>query len=100
MLGRAHWIAGIVHSEKLNYYEADKDLRAALPLVKGNDAMTAAALFNLGVANYQLGKTMLKKALVVEAAKFSEQCAAINSPFTEQAWRNAAAMKAEAAKMR
>ena len=99
-LGRGLWIAGITHSDKLEYYEADKDLRAALPLIKGNDQMTAAALFHLGVANYQLGKTFLKKAQVLEAVKFSEQSGAIKSPFSQQAWRNAYVMKTEAAKMR
>ncbi|HZT28818.1 MAG TPA: hypothetical protein VFA33_02970 [Bryobacteraceae bacterium] len=100
MLGRAHWIAGLVHSEKSQYYEADKDLRAALPLIQGNDAMLAPALYYLGVANYQLGKTIINKAQVLEAAKFSQQAAAIKSPFSQQAWHNAMVMKDEAAKMR
>lgn len=99
-LGRGYWIAGIVHSEKTQYYEADKDLRAALPLVKGNDAMMAPALFQLGVANYQLGKTLMRKAQVLEAVKFSEQAAAIKGPYAEQASRNAYIMKTDAAKMR
>jgi tetratricopeptide (TPR) repeat protein len=99
-LGRGYWIAGIVLSEKTQYFEADKNLRAALPLVQGNDAMRAAALFNLGVANYQLGRTTLNKAQVIEAAKFSEQCAAISGPYQQQAWTNAAVMKREADRMR
>ncbi len=99
-LARAHWMAGIIHSEKLNYFEADKDLRAALPLIQGNDAMRAPALFHLGIANYQLGKTMLNKQRVLEAAKFSEQAGAIKGPLAEQAWRNAHVMKTEAARMR
>ena len=44
-----------MHATKLNYYEADKDLRAALPNVKDNPAILATTLFHLGVANYQLG---------------------------------------------
>jgi hypothetical protein len=62
------WIAGVVQAQKGGYYEADKDLRAALPLVAGNDARNAAALFYLGLANYQLGKMTMKKAQVLEAA--------------------------------
>ena len=99
-LGRGHWIAGLVQSEKAQYYQADAHLRAALPLIQGNEAMMGPALFHLGLANYQLGKTMLNKARVLEAAKFSEQAAAIQGPFSQQAWHNALVMKTEAANMR
>ncbi len=99
-LSRAYWIAGMVHSEKNQYFEADKDLRAALPTIQGNEAMLAPALYYLGVANYQLGKTTMNKAKVLEAAKFSQQAAAIKSPYAQQAWHNAMVMKDEAAKMR
>ncbi|MCU0247431.1 MAG: hypothetical protein MUC42_12710 [Bryobacter sp.] len=99
-LGRGHWIAGLVHSEKKQYYEADKDLRAALKLTSSNQEMTAHTLFHLGVANYQLGSTTMNKAQVLEAIKFSEQCAAIKSPLSQQAWRNAQAMKQAADRMR
>jgi hypothetical protein len=99
-LGRAHWIAGLVQSERNQWFAADKSLRAALPLVKGNDAMTAPALYYLALANYQLGKMTLNKAQVLEAAKFSEQAAAINGPLKQNAWRNAVVMKAEADRMR
>jgi hypothetical protein len=99
-LGRGHWIAGMMHSEKAQYMAADQDLRAALPLIKGNDAMTAAALFHLGLANYPLGKMTLKKAQVLEAVKFSEQAAAFQGPFAQQAWHNAQVMKTEAGRMR
>ena len=99
-LGQAYWIAGVVHMEKSQFYEANKDLRAALPLIKGNEAMMGSALFHLGVANYQLGKTFMRKAQVVEAVKFSEEAAKIKGPFAEQAWRNAYIMRTEGAKMR
>ena len=36
--------------------DADKHLRAALPMIKDNPAMNGAALFYLGVANFELGK--------------------------------------------
>jgi len=79
---------------------ADKSLRAALPLIKGNDSMTGPALFFLGMANYNLGKMTMNKAKIVEAAKFSEQSAAIAGAYTDQARHNALVMKAEADKMR
>jgi len=40
------------------------------------------------------------KAKVLEGAKFSEDCAKITGPYTDQAWHNATAMKTEAAAMR
>jgi tetratricopeptide (TPR) repeat protein len=99
-LGQACWIAGIVHMEKSQFFEANKDLRAALPFIRGNDAMLGPALFHLGVANYQLGRTFMRKAQVVEAVKFSEEASRIKGPFAEQAYRNAYIMKTEGAKMR
>jgi len=99
-LGRGHWIAGIIHCEKAQYVAADQDLRASLPLIKGNDAMTGAALFNLGLANYQVGKMTMRKSQVLEAVRFSEQAAAIPGPYAQQAWHNAQVMKTEAANMR
>lgn len=99
-LGRSRWVAGVMHSEKQQYYEADKDLRAALPLVKGNDTMYSSALFYLGIANYQIGSTTRNRALVNEAASFSDQAAKMGGPLADQAWKNAQAMKLEAAKIR
>jgi hypothetical protein len=99
-LGRGYWIAGVVSGEKNQYAAADKNLRAALPLIKGNDAMMGPALFFLGVANYQLGKMTLSKSRVLEASRFSDDSAKIEGPYQQQAWKNAAAMRAEAATMR
>jgi hypothetical protein len=99
-LGRGHWVAGHVYFEKSQMYQADQELRAALPLIKGNDALLGPALFHLGVANFQLGKTMMKKAQVLEAAKFSEQAAAIKGPLAQEAAHNALLMKAEGERMR
>jgi hypothetical protein len=98
-LGRAYWIAGLVHSEHQQYMQADQDLRAALPLVQGNQAMLAPALFYLGLSNYNLGKQMLNKAQILEGAKFSEQAAALPGPLAQQAWTNAHLMRTEAEKM-
>lgn len=99
-LGQGYWTAGVISGEKGQYVNADKNLRAALPLIKGNDGMMGPALFYLGMANYQLGKMTLAKARVLEGARFSEQSAAIESPYAEQARHNALVMKQEAARMR
>lgn len=99
-LGRGYWIAGIMHAEKTQYFEANRDLRAALPLIKGNDAMMAPALFYLGLANYQLGSATRNRGQVLEGATFSDQAAAMKSQYSQQAWKNAQIMRAEAAKIR
>jgi hypothetical protein len=99
-LGRARWMAGLAHNEKQQFGEADKDLRTALPLVKNDDAVRASVLFYLGVINYQIGATMLDRARVMEAASFSDQAAVIPGPLSQQAWRNAIAMRQAAQKMR
>ncbi len=100
LLGPGYWTAGVISGEKGQYANADKNLRAALPMIKGSEAMMAPALFHLGVANYQLGKMTLNKARILEGAKFSEQAATIDSAYMEQARRNALLMKQEADRMR
>jgi tetratricopeptide (TPR) repeat protein len=99
-LGRGYWVAGVLSAEKGAYLIADKNLRAAVPLLQGNEAMLGPALFYLGMANYQLGKMTLSKAKMLEAVKFSEQSMVINSPYSDQARHNALVMKDEAARMR
>ena len=99
-LAHGYWTAGVIYAEKGQYAAADKNLRAALPLVKGNDGMLGPALFHLGMANYHLGKMTMNKARVLEGASFSEQAAAIESPYADQARHNALVMKTEGQRMR
>jgi hypothetical protein len=99
-LAHGYYIAGVISAEKGLYVPADKNLRAALPLIQGQPAMMGPALFYLGMANYQLGKMTNSKAKILEGAKFSEQSMAISSPYQDQARHNALVMKDEAAKMR
>jgi len=98
MLGVAHMISGLSLVAQEKNYRADQELRAALPLVT-EDAQKATVLFNLAMANYRLGSVGLNKGQVLEAAKFSQQCAAIKSQFQETCSRNITAMKNYAAGM-
>jgi hypothetical protein len=100
MMGEGYRISGVVSGEKSQYAAADKNLRAAMPYIKGNNAFTAEALFYLGLANYNLGKMTMSKAKILEGAKFSDQCAAITGPYAEQAYKNSMIMKTEAGRMR
>ncbi|HJT89719.1 MAG TPA: hypothetical protein VJ732_17740 [Bryobacteraceae bacterium] len=99
-LGRGYWIAGVIQGQKNLYKDCDRNLRAALPLIKGNNAMMGPALFYLGVVNYNLGKMTLNKGKLLEAAKYSQESAAIQGPYQDQAYRNSIAIKAEADRMR
>ena len=99
-LSYGYYIAGYISAEKGLYVPADKNLRAALPLIQDNPAYLGPALFYLGMANYKLGQMTNSKAKVVEAAKFSEQSMAIPGPYQDQARHNALVMKDEAARMR
>ncbi len=99
-LGHGYWIAGVVQGEKNLFRDCDKNLRSAMPLIKGNNGMMGPALFYLGVCNYNLGRMTLNKAKMLEAAKFSMDSAAIPGPYQDLAYRNANSIKAEADRMR
>ena len=59
--------------------------------------MLGPALFYLGVVNYQLAKTgkTPNKAALQDAARFSEQSAAIPGPFQQSAVKNYNSIRAE-----
>jgi len=100
LLSRAYFLSGLSRMGAQQWMLADQELRNALPSLRGNDASLSIALFNLGVANYQLGKMMNSKGKVLEGIKYSEQAAQIKGPYQAQAYQNVSAMKREADKMR
>jgi len=95
LLGRANWIAGIAYASQSKLGPADKALRAALPSVKGEPQMAALALFDLGLANYTLGKAVGDKSKMKEGLQFFIQCADIAGPYQDQASKNVRAIKTE-----
>lgn len=95
-LGLAHWMLGVLASNDQKWAEADTNLRAALPYIKDNKDLAAETLFHLGLANYRLGDTKQPdKARIVDALKFSNQCAAIPGPYQAPARKNAAAIRTQ-----
>jgi tetratricopeptide (TPR) repeat protein len=90
MSGLAHYMSGTTLFDQKKLAAADKELRAALPLVEGNDQLKAATLFYAGLANYQMKK-------IPDALKFNQQCAAIKSPFQAKAAENARVMRQQGA---
>jgi hypothetical protein len=95
ILARAYWIAGINYGSLNQYKESDKDLRLAVPMIQGQNELLGPALFYLGVANYNLAKPTKDKKMAGEAAKFSDQSAAIKGPYQDLAKKNAISIRRE-----
>jgi tetratricopeptide (TPR) repeat protein len=88
--GVAHFLSGSTLYEQNKFPAADKEVRAAIPLVEGNDQLKAATLFYAGLANYKMNN-------VTDALRFNQQCAAIKSPFQAKANENIRVMKSQGA---
>lgn len=95
--GRAHWMIGLVQAGRNNWTEADRALRASLPGIKDSPAMTAEALFYLGLANFRLGEKECEKTRILDAYRFTQQSAAIRSPYQGAARTNLKAFQGKCA---
>jgi hypothetical protein len=80
LLGLAYWMQGLSYNGNKQFSQADKALRQALPLVKGDNQLEPVVLFQLGVADFQLGKASKNRAMMQDTLKFSKQSAAVKSP--------------------
>lgn len=94
-LGVAYWMQGVALSSQSKFPQADKALRASLPFIKDNQYLLGGATFHLGLANYRMAKEGKNAKLAVDALKFSQQSAAIKSPFQEQAAKNVKVIQTE-----
>ena len=95
MLSHGYYAAGITGCMRQVWKECDTNLRAVLPMVSGQPAMSGPAYFYLGVANYQIAKVSTDRAKLQEALKFSQQSAAIPGPMQAQAQQNVTGMTNE-----
>src|SRR5271166_1875453 len=95
LLGSANFYTGVGYAMQMRYGPANKALKAALPAIKGNSQLYAIALFDLGLANYSLGKPVGDKAQMREGLHYFQQSAEIASPMQDQALRNAKLVLAE-----
>jgi tetratricopeptide (TPR) repeat protein len=95
LTARANWIAGVAYGSQGKYGPANKALRAALPAIKGDPQLAAAAFFHLGLANYSLGKAIGDKSQTREGLQFFQQCAEIKSNYQDQAEKNVRTIRAE-----
>jgi hypothetical protein len=95
MLSRGYYDAGVAGCVRQIWKDCDTNLRAALPMISGQAAMTGPAYFYLGVANYQLSKITTDRTKLQEALKFEQQSAAISGPMQGQAQRYVTVMQNE-----
>jgi tetratricopeptide (TPR) repeat protein len=86
--GLAHYMSGALYYREVKYPQADKELRAALPLVGSNQEIKAEVLYELGFANYKMEKPQ-------DAADFYRDCAAIKSQFQPLATKNLQGLKTQ-----
>jgi len=91
----AHWIIGIVAANKKEYGPADKELRAALPGIKGQSALEGPAYFFLGEANYTLGRQGMDRLQTDQGIKFMLQSSLISGQYQASAATEAKRMKTE-----
>ena len=92
LLPMAYWIQGVTYNAQNHFADADKILRNALPLVTNDDRLQGMVLFQLGVADFQLGKTSKNTAMMRQALKYSQRSAALKSPVQTDAQNNVKAI--------
>jgi len=94
-LGKAHFMIGSAQSAQGQYKNADATLRKGLPFFQGDDALLPAALFHLGVANYQLGNATGNEKRILAAFEYTTKCANMKSPYQAQAKKNLSAIQSQ-----
>ena len=91
----AHYIIGIAAANKKDNATASRELREALPGLKGNPSMEGPALYFLGEAAYAIGRQQMDRAGADQGIKFMLQAALISGPYQAGAAGEARRMKTE-----
>jgi hypothetical protein len=89
LIATAQYYIGTGNAMDMRWGPANKALRAALPGIKNNPGLYAFALFDLGLANYNLAKPLGDRAQMREALKFFQESAGMSWSMQDQASRNA-----------
>ena len=93
-MGEVDFFLGVGDAMQQRWGPAIKSLKASLPSLKGG-IYEATALFDLGLANYQFGKSIGDKGQIREGLRYFQECAAMKSNMQDQAARNVVAIKKE-----
>jgi len=91
----AHYIIGIAAANKKDNATANKELREALPGLKGTPSMEGPALYFLGEAAYAIGRQQMDRTGADQGIKYMLQAALISGPYQAGAAAEARRMKAE-----
>lgn len=91
----AHYIIGVVAASKNDFAVADKELRAALPGIKGTPAMEGPALYYLGQADYRIGRQSMDRTMIDQAIQYEGQAALISGQYQALAAAALKTMKTE-----
>ena len=97
MLGSAYVSAGVLQAGASRWADADRNLKAALPLVAGNSTMLSYAYYYLGVSNYQMGKLTADKSKMLTGVQYTEKAVSTGGPMQGQASNIVQIMKREMA---
>jgi hypothetical protein len=84
-----------VAATKKDLATADKELRAALPGIKGMSALEGPALYYLGEADYQLGRQSMDRTMTDQGIKYLIQSSTIPGQYQASAGAEAKRMKTE-----
>jgi hypothetical protein len=95
MLGAGYTFSGVVNASQNKFADADRNLKAALPLIAGNNAMLSYAYYYLGLANYQMGKLTADRSKMTTGLQYTDRAAGTPGPMQGQAANNSSVMKRE-----
>lgn len=95
MLATGYYVSGVVYGSKQAWLDCDKQLKAALPLISGDQTRLGITYFYLGLANYQFGKITMDRTKMQAGLVYSKKSAAIKGPMQEQAYRNQMGIQTE-----
>jgi hypothetical protein len=85
--------AGFVNMQKQQWVDCERNLKAAQPLVAGDQARLGTAYYALGVCGFSLGKLTNDKSKMLAGEKLVEQASTIKSPVQNNAVHDLAVMK-------
>ena len=91
----AHYVIGVVAATKNDFATAAKELKIAVPGLKGNPQMEGPAYFYLGSAEYRVGRQAMDRIGADQGIKDVLMSAQISGPYQQQALAAAKQMKAE-----
>ncbi|HLJ44599.1 MAG TPA: hypothetical protein VKU01_01240 [Bryobacteraceae bacterium] len=95
LAARGYYIAGLSYTTEQKFIQGDRALRAALPLVKGDNTLNGGTLYYLAIANYNIARPMNDLGRKKEALAFAKQAEAIPGQFQDPAKQYAYAISQE-----